>query len=209
MNRLNLNARPREAAEQDKRVKDELDLWKRQREESLRRHDDPGPSTPSGAFSRRDAAVNAAKLAAGVSSPRYNNSTPVSQPASQMQYNTQREHSRQRGDYDTEERRLHEADNHARQRHTGGMSLPTPPPSAMSNHTYPASSSLQAPMAVRSRPPSFLEQYNDSSFSMPLESPYEGDSTDSEMKGNADRVRNGRHRHADNARTPPRPNIKK
>lgn len=91
----------------------------------------------------------------------------------------------------------------------------TPSSSLYQTPSYPlttsATSTLRAPTAVASRPPSFLDEFSrsvDAPLIMPLENPtrYEGDSTDSETVNNpyTDWRRAGKHKQVDNSKTPTR-----
>jgi hypothetical protein len=155
----------------------ELELWKKQREETSRRLAEDRRQAPQFSTSRRDEALSAARAAANTNIL----SSVMSSP-----------HSRDISSFPAPGFLTETLPSSSAASSVIVPIMPNPVSTSFS-HGGPA---MKAPTAVRSRPPSFIDPR-----AMPLESPsrYEGDSTDSETTSLAftDRFRERQAQHHD------------
>ena len=204
------------------RVAGELELWKRQREQFYvddRGTSDSGSSRGGDTEMRRREATRQRELDLTFSRPQGSNSGDYGHREIQgtsslnsyehaVELERRRAQQQQQQQQQQDMRRREEDDAARRQRerkHSGGPSSSSSAMSSHHNHQTPSVStisSVRAPTAVSSRPPSFLDTYPQV---MPLESPtrYDGDSTDSEAMGDGRFVwrhaRTGKYREGDGA----------
>ncbi|KAJ7594234.1 hypothetical protein C8J56DRAFT_926248 [Mycena floridula] len=189
MERVNVNNRL-QYTDHDRRAREELEKWKRQREENQRHQQ--GDDLHSEAQQRKEAVLKAARLAA--------QSSPAQQQPLHHQYDQPPAALRIGQDHDRA--RMENQRQHSQEavRHNNGPPMSMPGPQSQGPI-------MQAPIAMHSRPPSFM---SDDTLAMPLQSPkYDGESTDSEAVSNSQfEWRRNPKGHGDHLRTPTRSSLR-